>query len=164
MHVPETVIIEVTIDQSRSDARLLGEFLSEHSTSHVDVEDSFTQEISQILDTGEVQALALSRKLSCVVLMDELPVRKVAQRYDIQAVGVLGLLVQGKQVTEMIFYGSSFITDEFGEKVAEADRISETVLVYEFDLDQTAKHRAYWGIFRDRRPEHYKQLMTMDGQ
>ena len=97
VHVPETVIIEVTVDQSRLDARLLREFLAEHSTSHVDVEDSFTQEISQILDAGEVQALALSRKLSCGVLMDELRGRKVAQRYDIKTVGVLGLLVQGKR-------------------------------------------------------------------
>ena len=70
----------------------------------------------------------------------------------------------GEQGTEMTFYGSSFITDEFGEKVAEADRTSEAVLVHEFDLDQTAKHRAYWGVFRDRRPEHYQKLMTMDGQ
>lgn len=70
----------------------------------------------------------------------------------------------GKKGTEMTFYGSSFITNEFGEKVVEADRESEMVLIHEFDLDETAKHRAYWGIFRDRRPEHYQKIMTMDGK
>lgn len=71
---------------------------------------------------------------------------------------------KGKRGTEMTFYGSSFIADQFGEIVAEADRDSETVLVHSFDLDEVAKHRAYWGVFRDRRPEHYAPLMTLDGQ
>ena len=65
--------------------------------------------------------------------------------------------------TELTFYGSSFITDEFGEKVAEADRVSETVLTHSFDLDRVAEHRAYWHIFRDRRPELYGPIATMDG-
>jgi len=64
----------------------------------------------------------------------------------------------------MTFYGSSFIADELGAKVAEADRASQTVLVHEFDLDAVACHRAHLGIFRDRRPEHYGALMTLDGR
>lgn len=62
--------------------------------------------------------------------------------------------------TEMTFYGSSFITDETGEKIAEANRVDETVLVAEFDLDAIAVRRRQWGIFRDRRPEMYGTLMT----
>ncbi|MBY6115379.1 N-carbamoylputrescine amidase [Mameliella alba] len=69
----------------------------------------------------------------------------------------------GRNGTEMTFYGSSFIADEFGAKVAEADRSSETVLTHTFDLDATARHRSYWGIFRDRRPDQYGRLMTLDG-
>lgn len=68
----------------------------------------------------------------------------------------------GRHGTKMTFYGASFITDEFGAKVAEADRDSETVLTHTFDLDATGRHRAYWGIFRDRRPEHYGPLMRLD--
>ena len=98
LHVPDTVYTEVTVDQSRSDARLLKVFLAEYSTSHVEIENSFTQEISQVLDAGEIQALALSRELNCGVLMEELRGRKVAQRYDIQTVGILGLLMQGKRM------------------------------------------------------------------
>ena len=97
LHVPDTVYSEVTIDQSRSDARVLKSFLAKHFTSHGDIECSFTKEISNILDAGEIQALALSRDLECGVLMDEMRGRKVAQHYDIQTVGILGLLMQAKR-------------------------------------------------------------------
>ncbi|KMW59048.1 N-carbamoylputrescine amidase [Candidatus Rhodobacter oscarellae] len=66
--------------------------------------------------------------------------------------------------TEMTFYGASFIADQFGAKLAEADRASETVLTHSFDLDECAKYRDYWGVFRDRRPELYHPLMTMTGE
>ena len=62
--------------------------------------------------------------------------------------------------SSMTFYGSSFITDETGGIVEEADRTSETLLVHTFDLDQTALRRREWGVFRDRRPEMYGILMT----
>jgi N-carbamoylputrescine amidase len=61
------------------------------------------------------------------------------------------------------FYGASFIANEFGEKVAEADASSETVLVHTFDLDSTAKHRREWGVYRDRRIDLYEPLLTKDG-
>lgn len=62
--------------------------------------------------------------------------------------------------SEMTFYGNSFIADQHGQIVAQADDITETVLVYEFDLDELAKERREWGIFRDRRPEMYDIIMT----
>ena len=65
--------------------------------------------------------------------------------------------------TSMTFYGSSFIADDTGSKVAEADRDTETVITATFDLDEIARRRAYWGIFRDRRPEMYAPLLTLDG-
>lgn len=71
---------------------------------------------------------------------------------------------RGQNGTEMTFYGSSFIADEFGAKVAEADRTSEAILTHRFDLDSVARHRSYWGIFRDRRPELYGPIRTMDGK
>jgi N-carbamoylputrescine amidase len=71
---------------------------------------------------------------------------------------------QGMRGTQMTFYGSSFISDEFGEKQAEAPRDAEAVLLHRFDLDQTREHRAYWGVFRDRRPETYDTLSTLDGR
>jgi N-carbamoylputrescine amidase len=64
----------------------------------------------------------------------------------------------------MTFYGSSFIADETGAKVAEADRTSEAVLTHTFDLDAIRNQRAQWGFFRDRRPDHYGALVTVDGK
>jgi N-carbamoylputrescine amidase len=69
----------------------------------------------------------------------------------------------GKRGTSLTFYGSSFISDPTGQKVAEADRESQTVLTATFDLDQIAAIRAGWGLFRDRRPEMYEPLLTLDG-
>ena len=40
----------------------------------------------------------------------------------------------------------------------------EEVLVAEFDLDEIKSTRHGWGIFRDRRPELYKVLLTLDGK
>lgn len=62
--------------------------------------------------------------------------------------------------SEMTFYGSSFIADNHGEIVEQADDCTETVLVHEFDLDELAQERREWGIFRDRRPEMYKTILT----
>lgn len=61
--------------------------------------------------------------------------------------------------SSMTFYGSSFITDETGEIVEGADRTSETVLTHTFDLDEIARTRRDWGVFRDRRPEMYQALL-----
>jgi N-carbamoylputrescine amidase len=70
----------------------------------------------------------------------------------------------GANGTEITFYGSSFIAGPTGEKVAEANRSEESVLTATFDLDDIAHMRASWGVFRDRRPELYAPLLTMDGR
>ena len=64
---------------------------------------------------------------------------------------------------EIMFYGSSFIADATGAKVAEADREEETVLTATFDLNAVRAMRLGWGVFRDRRPELYIPLITLDG-
>ena len=64
----------------------------------------------------------------------------------------------GGQSSSLIFYGSSFITDETGELVASASRDEEEVLLATFDLDEIAENRLSWGIFRDRRPERYDAI------
>ncbi|MFW8630647.1 N-carbamoylputrescine amidase [Vibrio natriegens] len=59
---------------------------------------------------------------------------------------------------ETTFYGSSFITDHTGAKIAEAPREGETIIYAEIDLEATAKARHAWGLFRDRRPELYTSV------
>ena len=61
----------------------------------------------------------------------------------------------GGQSSELVFYGSSFITDETGEIVAQASRDKDEVLTALIDPEAADKARLDWGLFRDRRPEMY---------
>ncbi|MEI9989585.1 MAG: N-carbamoylputrescine amidase [Rhizomicrobium sp.] len=60
---------------------------------------------------------------------------------------------------EITFYGSSFIAGPTGAIEAELDRTHEGVATATFDLDEIAKARASWGLFRDRRPDLYGPLV-----
>jgi N-carbamoylputrescine amidase len=64
----------------------------------------------------------------------------------------------------MRLYGASFISDHVGRIVQAADRETEVVLTYTIDLDEVREYRRSWGVFRDRRPELYGVLQTLDGQ
>jgi N-carbamoylputrescine amidase len=61
------------------------------------------------------------------------------------------------------FYGSSFIADPTGAKVAEAGEDGEAVLTAKFDLAAIEELRNNWFVFRDRRPDLYGALTTYDG-
>jgi N-carbamoylputrescine amidase len=56
------------------------------------------------------------------------------------------------------FYGHSFITDEWGDFVSEADAKDHGALIATLDLERARKHRAGMGFFRDRRPELYGRI------
>jgi N-carbamoylputrescine amidase len=59
---------------------------------------------------------------------------------------------------DQTFYGSSFISNHRGDKVAELGRTEEGVIVSEINLDEVKKNRASFGFFRDRRPELYGDI------
>lgn len=61
------------------------------------------------------------------------------------------------------FYGSSFIAGPDGDKVAETNRTDTAVVTAAFDWEAVARRRAAWGLFRDRRPDLYRPLLTLDG-
>ena len=56
------------------------------------------------------------------------------------------------------FYGHSFITNEWGDRLAEFEREETGALVAELDLAEARKHRASMGFFRDRRPQLYGRI------
>jgi N-carbamoylputrescine amidase len=56
------------------------------------------------------------------------------------------------------FYGHSFITDEWGDFVADVGNWESGALVATLDLEQARRHRAGMGFFRDRRPELYGRI------
>ncbi|MSP81879.1 MAG: N-carbamoylputrescine amidase [Alphaproteobacteria bacterium] len=85
------------------------------------------------------------------------------------AANVVGVVASNRVGVERVngsameFYGSSFIADGTGDKIAEMDRASEGVSVAAFDLDALRRHRDRWCYFRDRRPDLYGALLTKDG-
>jgi N-carbamoylputrescine amidase len=65
---------------------------------------------------------------------------------------------------EVTYYGSSFITDHSGAIAAQAPRTGEAIVTATCDLDQLRAYRTAWGVVRDRRPEMYGPLLTLDGK
>ncbi|MBR2303720.1 MAG: N-carbamoylputrescine amidase [Ruminococcus sp.] len=76
-----------------------------------------------------------------------------ANRYGLEAVEPCD--ENGGQKSALRFYGSSFITDETGELIIQAERSGDCVITAKLDLEQADKARLEWGLFRDRRPECY---------
>ncbi len=56
------------------------------------------------------------------------------------------------------FYGHSFITDEWGDLIAQFGTEDFGVLTASLDLARAARHRAGMGFFRDRRPQLYGRI------
>ena len=71
--------------------------------------------------------------------------------------------LQDPQGLYISFYGSSFIADATGSKVAEAPAEADAVLTARFDLEEIAQLRNNWFVFRDRRPDLYGVLTSLDG-
>ena len=68
----------------------------------------------------------------------------------------------GKEIapnSEMVFQGYSFIADQYGNVVEEMNRTEEGFRIHEFDLKAIDHERVSWGVFRDRRPECYGDLV-----
>ena len=86
------------------------------------------------------------------------------------AANVMPLIASNRIGTEkgerwtVTYYGSSFIADQTGAIVEQADRTGEAILTASFDLDALRKYRNAWGVFRDRRPELYGPILTLDGR
>jgi N-carbamoylputrescine amidase len=72
--------------------------------------------------------------------------------------------VEKAKNSSMKFFGSSFISDQHGEMVTEMNREEEGFRVTSFDLKAIDDERTSWGVFRDRRVDLYKPLLTLDGK
>ena len=47
--------------------------------------------------------------------------------------------------------------------IVESDRDSQDIIIAELDLAAMRKERTDWGLFRDRRPDLYGSLTSLDG-
>lgn len=75
-----------------------------------------------------------------------------------------GIEEEPKAGTAIRFYGASFISDNIGRKVVEMDGETEGVALAGFDMDELSEYRKRVPLFRDRRPEMYKTLLTLNGE
>lgn len=82
--------------------------------------------------------------------------------------------------SQITFYGGSFVGGQEGEVVAQVgakpsaiaegsidpnpDKAAEGFCAATFDLDACAVKRVGWGVFRDRRPELYGPICSLDGR
>ena len=62
------------------------------------------------------------------------------------------------------FYGKSFICDRSGAILSEASKDKEEIITAEIDIEEDHLFRRNWGLFRDRRVELYKELLTLNGE
>lgn len=73
-------------------------------------------------------------------------------------------LEEGREGGLRSFCGGSFVAGPFGEILAEAGTEGEGVVTARLDLEAWHIQRAGWGLFRDRRPDLYRSLLTLDGR
>ena len=69
----------------------------------------------------------------------------------------------GEEYT-LSFYGSSFIAGPMGELLQTAPRDEEAILLQSFDLETLRIQRQSWGVFRDRRPDLYEPILSLEGR
>ncbi|MDQ3399498.1 MAG: N-carbamoylputrescine amidase, partial [Chloroflexota bacterium] len=77
------------------------------------------------------------------------------------AVGVVASNRVGTEGTgkdSITFYGSSFVCDARGDKLAELGRTEPGIALATLDLAHIRRVRASMGFFRDRRPSLYRPL------
>jgi N-carbamoylputrescine amidase len=80
----------------------------------------------------------------------------VANSVGVVAANRIG--TEGTGNRAVTFYGSSFVADERGSKIAELGRTEPGIAIAPLDLDRIRRNRASMGFFRDRRPELYGPL------
>jgi N-carbamoylputrescine amidase len=77
------------------------------------------------------------------------------------AVGVVAanrIGTEGSGADAITFYGSSFVADARGDKLAELGRDASGIAFATLDLERIRRIRASMGFFRDRRPSLYRTL------
>lgn len=67
--------------------------------------------------------------------------------------------VETDGASSMTFYGSSFIADETGTIIKQLGRDEVGYIIHSFDLKKIEKYRYAWGVFRDRRPSMYHDIL-----
>lgn len=63
---------------------------------------------------------------------------------------------------DLIFWGSSFVSDAFGNILARAGSSNDEVIIADISLDMNERVREGWGFLRNRRPDTYGILLQQE--
>lgn len=97
--VPEEVIKECFQDISKPQADTIKCALQDKIILQEKVLNTeYCQLLTQILDSGEAQAISLAKELNAVALIDEKAGRKIAIREGLKCIGSLYVLIKAKQM------------------------------------------------------------------
>lgn len=98
VYVPETVLREATRDISRPGAQAIQTVIEKGLIIVQSVTLSKNlQDLIDVLDQGEAEALSLAQELNAMLLIDERRGRKVALKHGIAITGSAAMLIKAKQ-------------------------------------------------------------------
>jgi hypothetical protein len=96
--VPQAAADECTVELHRPGAKTIHEALADGSLEVREVQSGhLLEELTQLLDEGEAQALVMARDTGFSLLIDERRGRAVATELGLRVLGTGGLLVAAKQ-------------------------------------------------------------------
>lgn len=98
VYVPETVLREATRDISRPGAQAIQTVIEKGLIIVQSVTLSKNlQDLIDVLDQGEAEALSLAQELNAMLLIDERRGRKVALKHGVAIIGSAAMLIKAKQ-------------------------------------------------------------------
>ncbi len=102
VYVPDSVVSGATLDTSKPGAQAILHALKNKRLiqKSVTLTNAF-QDLTEILDLGEAEAIALAEQLNAVVLLDERRGRKVAGKHGIAVTGTAAVLIKAKRAGEI---------------------------------------------------------------
>lgn len=96
IHVPQAVADEMLGRGIWPETPRLRQWMLQAQV-HEAIEDDWVQGIRLELDEGEIQAMALAKRLNALVLMDEAHGRRIAASESVKVIGTLGILLIAKK-------------------------------------------------------------------
>ncbi len=95
--IPLSVKNELRLEEERPGTALLGRSIQGNPAYRIVAAQSIPEELAELLDPGESEAIALAEENKCLLLIDERKGRGVARKRGISFVGTGGLLVAAKK-------------------------------------------------------------------
>jgi uncharacterized protein len=95
LHLPRAVVEESLMGGIWPEIPLLREFIK-RAKVHESIQDEWVNDLRVELHEGEIQAMALAKKLDALVLMDEAHGRRIAADNKVAVIGTLGVLIRAK--------------------------------------------------------------------